>query len=102
MPKGEELTRVEIYGQTYSLRGEGNQKYVQDVAAYVDRKMREIAEHTTTVDSLKLAVLAAVNIADELHALREQMAQQEQMVLQRADHFLAAIDRCVATTAHGS
>jgi cell division protein ZapA len=102
MPKGEELTRVEIYGQTYGLRGEGNQKYVQDLAAYVDRKMREISEHTTTVDSLKLAVLAAVNIADELHALREQMSQQEQAVLQRADSFMAAIDRCFASLGHGS
>ena len=102
MPKGEELTRVEIYGQTYSLRGEGNQKYVQELAAYVDRKMREIAEHTTTVDSLKLAVLAAVNIADELHTVREQMAQQEGQVLERTDTFLATLDRCLSIASPGS
>jgi cell division protein ZapA len=101
MPKSEELTRVEIFGQTYSLRGEGNRKYVQDLASYVDRKMREIADHTTTVDSLKLAVLAAVNIADELFGLREQMAQQEQTVLQRADEYLATIDRCLASLSGG-
>ena len=102
MAKGDELTRVEIYGQIYSLKGEGNQKYVQELAAYVDRKMREIAEHTTTVDSLKLAVLAAVNIADELHSTREQMAQQEQHLMQRADEFLATLDRCLNSATHGS
>ncbi len=59
------LVQVEIYGQSYNLRGEGESGYIQDLASYVDRKMREVSEATATVDSLKVAILAALNIADE-------------------------------------
>jgi len=59
------LVQVEIYGQSYNLRGEGEAGYIQDLASYVDRKMREVSEVTATVDSLKVAILAALNIADE-------------------------------------
>ena len=59
------LVQVEIYGQSYNLRGEGEVAYIQDLAGYVDRKMREVSEATATVDSLKVAILAALNIADE-------------------------------------
>ncbi|HKN47356.1 MAG TPA: cell division protein ZapA [Candidatus Polarisedimenticolia bacterium] len=57
--------QVEIYGQSYNLRGQGEVTYIQDLATYVDKKMREVAEATATVDSLKVAILAALNIADE-------------------------------------
>lgn len=59
------LVQVEIYGQSYNLRGEGDTSYLQELAVYVDRRMREVAEATATVDSLKVAILAALNIADE-------------------------------------
>ncbi len=59
------LIQVEIYGQSYNLRGEGEAAYIQDLAAYVDRRMRDVADATATVDSLKVAILAALNIADE-------------------------------------
>ena len=64
----DQLIQVEIYGQRYSLRADddADSAHVQQIAAHVDKKMREIAEHTPTVDSFKVAVLAAVNIADEL------------------------------------
>jgi cell division protein ZapA len=63
--QGSHLVQVEIYGQSYNLRGEGDSAYLQELAAYVDRRMREVAEATATVDSLKVAILAALNIADE-------------------------------------
>ena len=59
------LVQVEIYGQSYNLRGEGESAYLQELAAYVDKRMREVAAATETVDSLKVAILAALNIADE-------------------------------------
>ena len=59
------LVQVEIFGQSYNLRGEGEVGYMQNLAVYVDNKMREIADATATVDSLKVAILAALNIADE-------------------------------------
>lgn len=59
------LVQVEIYGQSYNLRGEGEVDYIRNLAAYVDRRMREVADATATVDSLKVAILSALNIADE-------------------------------------
>jgi cell division protein ZapA len=61
--------RVEIYDQSYNLRGT-DPDYIFKLAEYVDLKMRTVAEQTQTVDSLRLAVLAALNIADEYHVLK--------------------------------
>jgi cell division protein ZapA len=58
---------VDIYDQTYHLRGQ-DAEYVRRLAAMVDDKMRAVAAHGKTVDSLRVAVLAALNIADELAA----------------------------------
>jgi cell division protein ZapA len=60
---------VDIYDQVYHLRGT-DAEYIERLAALVDEKMRAVAAQGTTVDSLRVAVLAALNIADELVALR--------------------------------
>jgi cell division protein ZapA len=60
---------VDIYDQVYHLRGT-DAEYIERLAALVDAKMRAVAAHGSTVDSLRVAVLAALNIADELQALR--------------------------------
>lgn len=62
--------KVEIYDQVYNLRGV-DAEYITTLAEFVDAKMRSVAEQTSTVDSLRLAVLAALNIADEYHILRK-------------------------------
>jgi cell division protein ZapA len=61
---------VEIYDQTYHLRG-SDPAYLQKLAAMVDSKMRAVAARSNTVDSLRVAVLAAVNMADEQARLEE-------------------------------
>jgi cell division protein ZapA len=61
---------VDIYDQTYHLRGEDTE-YIHRLAEIVDSKMRAVASHGKTVDSLRVAVLAALNIADELATLEE-------------------------------
>jgi cell division protein ZapA len=60
--------RVEIFDHAYNLRGT-DPDYITQLADFVDTKMRMVAQQTTTVDSARLAVLAAINIADELHTL---------------------------------
>jgi cell division protein ZapA len=62
---------VDIYDQIYHLRGP-DPRYLEQLSALVDAKMRAVAKHGTTVDSLRVAVLAALNIADELVTLRQQ------------------------------
>jgi cell division protein ZapA len=61
--------RVEIFDQVYNLRGSDPQ-YILKLAEYVDAKMRAVAEATNTIDTVRLAVLAALNIADEYHLLK--------------------------------
>ena len=61
--------RVEIFDQAYNLRG-SDPEYILKLADYVDSKMRAVAEQTNTIDTVRLAVLAALNIADEYHLLK--------------------------------
>jgi len=61
---------VEIFGSTFSLRGGSAPEHLRRLATLVDAKMREVAEHTATVDSTKIAVLAALNLAEELFERR--------------------------------
>jgi cell division protein ZapA len=67
-PKPTQAISVEIYDQTYHLRGQ-DPDYIHQLAAIVDAKMRAVASQGKTVDSLRVAVLASLNIADELVAL---------------------------------
>ncbi len=60
---------VDIYDQIYQLRGV-NSEYIERLASVVDSKMRAVSAHGATVDSLRVAVLAALNLADELVTLR--------------------------------
>jgi cell division protein ZapA len=64
--------RVEIFDQAYNLRG-SDPEYIRHLAEFVDTKMRLVAEQTSTVDSLRLAVLAALNIADEYHLMKRKL-----------------------------
>jgi len=66
-PQGKpmEYVTVEIYDQTYHLYGQ-DPNHIRELAAFVDAKMRAVAEEGRTVDSLRVAVLAALNLADEL------------------------------------
>jgi cell division protein ZapA len=67
-PESVQSVTVAIYDQTYHLRGD-DAAYIQGLADMVDDKMRLVASHGKTVDSLRVAVLAALNIADELATL---------------------------------
>jgi cell division protein ZapA len=63
--KQSEYVTVEIYDQLYHLSGQ-DPEHIKELAACVDAKMRAVAAHGKTADSLRVAVLAALNIADEL------------------------------------
>jgi cell division protein ZapA len=89
----EQTIRVEIYNQTYSIRSDGDNQYITDLADYVDRKMREIAAGTLTVDSLKVAILAALHIADEYHQQKFQQAQTDAQLASRSAECTEMLDR---------
>lgn len=64
--------RVNIFDQIYSLRSPKGAGHVRQIAQLVDERMRQISMHTTTFELSRIAVLAALNIADELEDLRAQ------------------------------
>lgn len=69
---------VTIFDQPYRLRsGRGGDEHVRRVASLVDERMREVAAHARSLDMTRIAVLAALNIADELESLRADQAHDE-------------------------
>ncbi len=99
--------KVEIYDQAYTVRSDGDPEYLKRLAEYVDERMREISSGTLTVDSRKVAILAALYIADELHRLQkihdladEQLATRSAECSEMLDRLLKApraLDRAVAS-----
>ena len=83
--------KVEIYDQVYNLRGV-DADYILRLAEFVDTKMRNVAEQTSTIDSLRLAVLAALNIADEYHILKKKYDLLAGEYRQRAGALAGALD----------
>jgi cell division protein ZapA len=83
--------RVEIFDQAYNLRGT-DPEYITKLAEYVDSKMRAVAEQTHTVDTARLAVLAALNIADEYHLLRRNNDGGQVEYLKRANRLSNVLD----------
>jgi len=65
VPEPAQARPVTIFGRTYHLRGNEDPAYLDKLAAVVDRKMREVAEGSGTADTLKVAILASLNIADD-------------------------------------
>ena len=88
---GSGSVRVEIYDQTYQLRG-SDPEYIGQLAEYVDTKMRLISQQASTVDSLRLAVLAALNIADEYLILKRKYDSIASDYHARAEHLSGALD----------
>jgi cell division protein ZapA len=91
--------KVQIFGQTYAIRGELDEAYVQRLAAYVDEKMRSIADATATVDTQKAAVLAALAIADELHSAQKERGDREDLLREQAERCLTLVERALRQTA---
>src|SRR3989440_12728383 len=85
--------RVEIYNQTYNIRSDGDTEYIIQLAEFVDSRMREISSGTLTVDSLKVAILAALHIADELHRLKNMHEQADAQLGARSAECAEMLDR---------
>jgi cell division protein ZapA len=87
--------RVEIFDQAYNLRG-SDPEYILKLAEYVDSKMRAVAEATNTVDTARLAVLAALNIADEYQLLKKNKDRGATDYQKRAHLLADALDEVLS------
>lgn len=85
--------KVVIYNQTYSLRSDHGSEYIHTLAEYVDKRMNEIASATMTVDSLRVAILAALQIADELYQARNEMKETEEQIAERSSKYADLLDQ---------
>jgi len=89
----EAVISVEIHGQRYPIRSGLDQEYVVRLATYVDEKMRAAADSAPTGDSLRLAVLTALNVADELFRCRDVTQARNGELAQRAGELERLVDR---------
>jgi cell division protein ZapA len=90
---------VEVFGRRYELRSTQSSEHLEELASFVDRRMRELAEVSPHVDTAKLAVLTALNIADEL--FREQRTEpgtRTERVRQRLEALIARMDAALEAT----
>jgi cell division protein ZapA len=84
---------VDIQGQRYPIRSTLDPDYVARLARYVDEKMHAAADSTPTGDALRLAVLAALNIADELFRCRDATRDRDGVLAERAEELERLLDR---------
>jgi cell division protein ZapA len=89
---------VEIFGQRLGLRSDGDAAHLQELARFVDLRMREVADRSSSVDTVKIAVLTALNIADELFQEREtdQDARQQQLEKQ-AERLVTKLEHALGS-----
>lgn len=76
------IIEIEIYGQKHRIRvkGEEDEKYISQLTSYVDQKMQEIATKSKSVDASKIAILAALNIADEYFLCLKKLDQLNEVI----------------------
>lgn len=89
--KSTTTTEVEIFGAVYHVRGEKDGAYLQELAQLVDGKMREVAGHVSTVDTAKIAILAALNLADELYQFRLQQEGERVKIEEKVAELTGAL-----------
>ncbi len=86
------VIHVEIHGQQYPIRSGLDPAYVAELAAYVDAKMRLASRETSAGDTLKIAVLAALNIADECFRVRHEDHERRDRLSHRAEELERMLD----------
>jgi len=83
-----ETVQVEIFGQMYTLKGGEDANRVRELADYVNVKMRDIQKGTGVSEGYRVAILAALNIADELHRIKVQQQSLQRIASQSAERLL--------------
>ncbi|OGD34952.1 MAG: hypothetical protein A2V45_06775, partial [Candidatus Aminicenantes bacterium RBG_19FT_COMBO_58_17] len=98
----DKIIEIEIFGQRYRIRvkGEEDEQYIGRLTAFVDQKMRDIADKSKSSDTLKVAVLAALNIADDCFLCRKELDQLNE-VLSRMENEIDSLEDRVAQDDQG-
>ena len=94
------VVHVQVHGQRYPIRTTLDPSYVQDLASFVDRRMALAADASPSTDMLGLAVLTALNIADELFRSRDQQMDDSESVSARTAALERIVDQALALAGH--
>ena len=81
------MTQLEIFGGVYTVRGDHNTEYLKELATKVDQDMRQIAKHMSSADPTRVAILTALNIADELFQSRSRKDGDKTEMTERLSHL---------------
>ena len=94
---------VEVFGQRLGLRADGDVERLQELARFVDQRMREVADRASSVDTVRIAILTAINIADELYKEREtdQDARQREFENQ-AERLVRKLEKVLENDGNGT
>jgi len=82
---------VEIYNQTFIVNSEDDESYVQEIASFVDKRMRQIGENTKNAMPMRVAIMTALSIADEYHKTLQREAETQKEIERRASLILERI-----------
>ena len=97
MSQSSSIVTVDIHGQPYAIRSSLDAAYVAELAAYVDQKMRRAMEESPAGDTLRIAVLAAINIADECFRVRAEAQAHQDSLATRAEALERVLDLALQT-----
>lgn len=89
------VVRIEIFGTGYTIRGDEDQEYIREVAHYVDAKMREINDRLPVASVAKVAVLASLNLADELFKERQERERLAEELADRTASLSNELEACL-------
>ena len=96
------LVRVEIFGQEYTVKAPADSTYITSIADYVDSKMHEVEENLPGQQSpTRIAILAAMNISDEFFTLRNRQAEQVDRMESRITALIDYIDKRLGDDSDG-
>ena len=90
-----ESVEVYILGQKYVLKGEGSPEYIRELADFVDGKLKEVYSLSPNITPLKASILASLNIADELHKIRDEynsISKNIKNIEKKADSIIRLFD----------
>jgi cell division protein ZapA (FtsZ GTPase activity inhibitor) len=87
------VVNVKIYDREYALRTSGDAERLRHLCAWLDKRMRELAASSGSADTLKVAVLAALSLADELGRARDALQEMDDIVGRRSLACVSMLDR---------
>ena len=91
------VTSVQIFGREYKIKGYADKSYIEKVAGYVHGKMKELSDNQSLLSHERLAVLAALNIADELFQETKKNTETSLSIERHAEEMIARLDQCLLT-----